>query len=40
MGKHGKSNVSEKSDGGGGGGGDEDSGGGEVVTKSIDVTMG
>ena len=25
---------------GGDGGGDEDSGGGEVVTKSIDVTMG
>ena len=40
MGKHGKSNVSEKSEGGGGGGGDEDSRGGEVVTKSIDVTMG
>ena len=38
MGKHGKSKVSEKTEGGGGG--DEDSGGGEVVTKSIDVTMG
>ena len=40
MGKHGKSNVSEKTEGGGSGGGDEDSGGGEVVTKSMDVTRG